>query len=755
MNKQREDFYTDVVVLAFPTPANPAKIEDSDDKALYYRAPYTSAKGVKPFLAPSTPSTSPLPDSTIAKQKVIDITSHLQPDGTLDWRVPDGAWTIMRFGVRNNGANTRPAPQAGYGFECDKFSTTALDAHLANYADKLLKKVGDRKPGAGWTMMHIDSWEMGAQNWTPKFRQEFKHRRGYDPQPYYPAYTGQIVQNTEITERFLWDLRQTAQELVIENHAGHLKQFAHKNGLGLSIEPYDMNPTADLSLGAVADVPMGEFWANTFNSAFSCIEAASIAHTMGRPIVGAESFTSIEPFILYPANLKNQADWAFGSGINRIFFHTFQHQPLGDDIVPGMTFGPYGVNWQRNQTWWPMVDEFHRYLTRCSHLLRQGVTVADILYLTPEGAPQVFRAPSDATVGDEPYLSDRRGYNFDGCPPDTLISRAEVSNDRIAFPGGTSYRLLVLPAMETMTPALLAKITLLVKQGATVIGAPPRRSPSLSGYPGCDLKVNSMAKTLWGEASAPAVRTDRPFGKGHLFWGGDLSMPPASPTTELYPSYEAAASLLHALKLPEDFASGGPIRYTHRQADENDIYFIANRSDKEVETECRFRVPSGMPELWNPVTGKTQPLPLFARKDGLASVPLKFAAHQSFFIIFSDETKGLRPSEPIAQSNFPATKSLGTLEGPWDVSFQSGRGAPDRIAFDKLEDWITCSEPGIRYFSGIAIYRKSFDLPSYRSISISKNPIYLDLGVVKDICRVRAQWPEPRRRLDSPLACGH
>jgi len=136
---------------------------------------------------------------------------------------------------------------------------------------------------------------MGAQNWTPKFLAEFKKRRRYDPKPYLPTYTGRVVGSLEISERFLWDSRLTAQELVLENHAGHLKKLGRKHGFELSIEPYDMNPTADLDLGAVADVPMAEFWSvgYGFDSSFSCIESTSIAHTMGKPIVSAEALPLI------------------------------------------------------------------------------------------------------------------------------------------------------------------------------------------------------------------------------------------------------------------------------------------------------------------------------------------------------------------------------------------------------------------------------------------------------------------------------
>ena len=163
----------------------------------------------------------------------------------------------------------------------------AEEIYLMCRAGKLLKKVGKRKGKNGWKAVHIDSWEMGSQNWTKNFLAEFKKRRGYDAVPYLPAYSGRAVGSLERSERFLWDVRQTSMELVLENHAGHFKKYGHRNGFKLSIEPYDMNPSSDLDLGAVADVPMCEFWSQAHNTSYSCIEAASIAHVHGRPVVAA------------------------------------------------------------------------------------------------------------------------------------------------------------------------------------------------------------------------------------------------------------------------------------------------------------------------------------------------------------------------------------------------------------------------------------------------------------------------------------
>ena len=243
--------------------------------------------------------------------------------------------------------------------------------------------------------MTVGKW--ARKTGRPNFRAEFRKRRGYDLTKFLPAFTGHIVGSPEISERFLWDVRHTAQELVVENHVGYLAALAHAKGLTLSVEPYDLNPAGDLTLGRVADVPQCEFWYRGFNTFFSVVEAASIAHTCGRPMVAAEAFTSEpgEDWMADPAALKPLGDWAFCAGANRFDFHRFQAQPW-NDRRPGMTMWKYGVHWDRTQTWWDMVPAYHEYLARCQFLLQRGVTVADVCFLAAEGAPEVFQPPSSA-----------------------------------------------------------------------------------------------------------------------------------------------------------------------------------------------------------------------------------------------------------------------------------------------------------------------------------------------------------------------
>ncbi len=735
LREKWEAYYQDVAVLAYPTPEDQTKIADIDEKALFVRAPYTSMAGVKQYLPePYYPAGEAL-SAAVDKDKIIDLTSMLQPDGTLEWKVPEGRWTILRLGMRNNGAVTRPAPYPGLGFECDKYDTIAFKNHFDAFIGKLFAKSDFTKGSraGGLFRLHMDSWEMGAQNWGDHFRDAFKTRRGYDPLTFLPVFSGQIVESLEVSERFLWDVRLTSQELILENHAGYIKKMGRGYGLDLSIQPYDMNPCADLDLGAVADVPSCEFWLKGvgFNSSFGCIEATSIAHVLGRPEVAAEAFTADagrEGYIAYPGMLKNQGDWAFATGINKFIYHTFAHKALGETLRPGMTMGPYGVHWDRGQTWWPMVSSYHQYVSRCSFVLQQGQTVADVLYLTPEGAPHVFRPPHSAMEGND-TIPDRKGYNFDGCSPEMLRANAEVENNKIVFKGGGSYQLLVLPAHQTMTPELLDKIESLVKAGATVVGVPPVKSPSLTNFPACDKQVQATAEKLWGGVAIPERVSVREYGQGKIYWGGELSKTPE----DLYPPYAATSDLLKRMGVKEDFQAGEPVRYTHKKLDNADIYFVANRTNHSFHSNCTFRVDGALAELWDPLTGKTRVLPEFSQSNGQTTIPVDFDAYQSFFIVF-DRSGAVEQMKSVNQKNFSPILEIQTLENPWKVSFDPLWGGPEEeVVLNALEDWSKRPEEGIKFYSGIATYRQNFALESNQM----EGKRYLHLGEVKNIARVR------------------
>ncbi len=173
----------------------------------------------------------------VPRRDVIDLTSKLASDGKLNWRAPAGDWIVLRIGYTPTGVNNHPAAYGGEGLECDKFSKAALDAHWNGFMQKVLDDIG---PLAGKSLncSLIDSYEVGGQNWTENFRKEFKKRRGYDPLKFLPAFTGRVVDNPAVSERFLWDMRRTIADLFAENYYGHFAELCRQHGLLNAVEPY-------------------------------------------------------------------------------------------------------------------------------------------------------------------------------------------------------------------------------------------------------------------------------------------------------------------------------------------------------------------------------------------------------------------------------------------------------------------------------------------------------------------------------------
>lgn len=593
------------------------------------------------------PDTRSVPkECIIQREQIIDLTQRLSNDGHLVWDVPEGNWTILRIGYTPTGKTNHPAPSSGLGLECDKLSREALDVHWKNAIAPLLSDVGQL---AGKTFKHIliDSYEVGSQNWTHNFMDEFKRRRGYDIIPFLPTLTGRVVESLDVSERFLWDFRKTIAELFAENYYGYFAELCHRHGLLLWVEPYGNGPFDDITCGGKADVPMCEFWVGTgigVGKHFNAKLASSIANTYGKQIVAAESFTASPEragWRNYPYSLKPLGDFMFCSGVNRFVFHRYAHQPWLDR-KPGMTMGPWGFHFEWTNTWWDYAPAWLQYIARCQFMLQQGIQVTDVCYFVGEGSPNSIRLS----------MPMPQGYDFDVCDSETILKRMSVKGNKIVLPNGKTYEVLVLPNEQTMTPTLLRKIAELVKAGAYVIGPKPTRSPSLVGYPKADEEVNELAEKVWGKCDGKTV-LENTYGAGKVFWG---------------------KSVLEVLKekgvLPDfEFEGRTPattVNYIHRRVGDADIYFVANMRERFETVDCTFRVSGKVPEIWHPDSGKVERAPVFSTRGGRTVVTLTLEPYGSAFVVFR---------RPIAQ---PISVTKVTRDGQDALS-------PMPIAVGKLE----------------------------------------------------------------------
>ncbi|MFI5385368.1 MAG: glycosyl hydrolase [Fimbriimonadales bacterium] len=598
----KENFYRDIAVYAIRTPANGAfRIPNIRVKAAFDRG-----DRILPDLTPKADG------AAITKKDMLIL--PIGQGGQVSWDAPEGDWIIIRMGYTPTGARNEPAVASGLGLEVDKLSREALDTHWGGMCAAVLKDAG-KASNPGFCDILIDSYEVGSQNWTPEFRDEFKKRRGYDPLPYLPVVTGRVIGSLETSERFLWDFRRTICDLFADNYYGYFAELCHRHGLKFSDEGYGNGSFDNLQVCGAADIPMGEFWVGGGTQETTKL-AASAGHIYGKPVIGAESFTAETRFgrwLYDPYSLKALGDRIFSLGINRYIFHRYAHQPWLD-AVPGMTMGPWGTHLDRTMTWWDQGAAWMSYIARSQYLLQSGRFVADVAAFSGEEGPNDMPMLGGNTVPD--------GYDYDGVDAASLM-KMKVVNGQVVLPSGMRYRVLLLPDGTWMSSRIAHKLAELVRAGAVVSGPKPVKSPSLSDAGAGDAQVAMLAHTIWGDADGKKIKLHR-YGAGRAYWGMNL------------------AGVLADIKCGQDMdqIQGWNLNWIHRLAGNADYYFIANPRYSPGTFEVSFRVSGKQPELWDPMTGETHPADVWTAANGRTTMQLRLESAGSVFVVFREKPRG-------------------------------------------------------------------------------------------------------------------
>ena len=723
------------------------------------------------------------PEYVVSPAQVRDLTSQFTKDGVLTWAVPPGEWVVQRVIALPTGARNGPAPPEATGPEVDKMSRQHLRAHFDAYIGKLLQRLPaeDRR---AWKHVVADSYETGPQNWTDDFSADFKDRYGYDPVVFFPVLSGRLVGSADQSGRFLWDMRRLVADRIATDYVGGLRDLSHEHGLRLWLENYGHwgFPSEFLKYGGNSDEIGGEFWAGTgFDNSLELRAASSAAHTYGSTVVWSEAFTGGPAFEHTPRDLKALGDWAFCQGINQYVLHVYIHQPWTDKF-PGVNAW-FGTEFNRQNTWFTRAKPWADYLRRCTVLLQHGKPVADLAYFIGEDAPKMT-----GILQPEPPA----GYDFDYLNADIIENRLKVEHGRFVLPDGTGYAVLILPPQDTMRPELLAALHKLVLAGGTVVGPAPTHSPSNQNYPACDAELLRLAADLW-----PA----RPGERGRVFH--DVSFNEVARQIGLTPDVECPSGILwkHRQSADADVyflsnqrlhgrrelisfrATGGEPELWWPDTGRREAAVFAGQGNR-VQVTVPFD-PAGsvfvlfrkkpMPGALLPPLAETGGLTIRRAVYGAASGPnimdvtaLVSAAVQQgqVSLLVKNETFGRDPAYQQAKSLtveyeldgqpgrcvVPETEwlalSVGTeLAGPWEVSFDPALGGPDQpVSFAALQDWTRRPEPGIKYYSGRAVYRRQFELAA------GSGPVRLHLGVVNSLATVRVNGVELETLWKPPYA---
>lgn len=653
---------------------------------------------------------TPVVETGVSKDAIIDLTSLVGADGRLNWTPPKGAWRIVRMGWSLTGTQNHPATAEATGLEVDKLDRAAVDRYMQTYLAMFRDTLGPDLMGKrGLRAIVTDSIEVGAFNWTADMPAQFARLRGYDLHPWLPALTGIIIGSRADTDRFLYDFRRTIAELLSSEHYATVAAAARKAGLTLYGEALETGRPSlgdDMTMRSHADIPMAAMWTYRPSTGPASVlladmkGAASVAHIYGQNLVAAESLTSGFNYWAHaPSDLKPVIDLEFVSGVNRPVIHTSVHQPT-DDKKPGLSLLIFGQFFNRHETWAEMAKPWVDYIARSSLLLQQGRYAADVAYFYGEEAPLtgLFRL---APPADTP-----KRYGYDFLSVDALKSQIEVRDGQVIARGGTTYRAIYLGgSSQRMTVATLARLKALAVAGATIIGKPPASSPALSDEPA---EFRRLRTELWAGSGTTRL------GQGRIIDSSDIE-----------------ASLAEIGVAPDVEISGAPsaeILFLHRAVDNSHIYFLTNRRAEAEALDVRFRVTGKRAEIWRADSGSSERVGY--RQDGEHTVVhLNMAPNDAYFVVFREPADATATAIP-ERSWVP----LGTALNNWSVDLQPATGVAGKsIRLDGLRSLTEQADPDVRYFSGIATYKSSFTLPASHKAG---TPLHLELGKVGDLAEV-------------------
>ena len=665
----------------------------------------------------------------IERDDILILSERMDERGFIHTSLPEGKWTIMRFGYTITGAVNSPASDEGRGLEIDKMSRKALDVHYDAYVGKVVDNTKAIAPNA-LQYLEIDSFEVGGQNWTENYEELFKEFYGYNLEHFLPLYAGRVIESPEISDEVLWDIRSFNSQLITENYFDYFTELTNEDGLISYIEPYSFNaPFNELDAAKKTDIPMGEFW---MHQRFQIGTAASAAHIYGKKIVSAESF-SARPEINWkghPGASKVTGDKAWILGVNEFMFHRYAHQP-NTHVEPGMTMSQWGSHIDRTQTWWDNAGKaWFEYISRGSYLLRQGNPVSDVLVFVGEGSP------NSVTGRKLEAFTLPENINYDNVNADVINNRIKIKDSFAVLPEGTSYKMLVLENCDVLNLNTLEKLDEFSNQGLVIIGKRPKR---IAGYGHSDaeqMRFKAVVDQIWS--------------REHTFDHVEL--------TEIYKKMGWIPDV--------QFNNSRSENYIHRATDDADLYFFINTDSIAQTYTYNYRVKGKIPELWNPMDGSIEKIAWFRDQGDTTELNLTLQPGESIFVVFRkvenrlksilnlDESSFENPSfsyneddELIMEISNPGTIELTMsdstkvhykvkdlpqpieLERDWTVQFDKTKSNLPTLKMNKLYDWTSSDIFDVKHYSGSATYSTQFKLN--RPYLNDDVRLILDLGNVQ------------------------
>ena len=643
----------------------------------------------------------------------LDLTAKVTA-GHLDWTAPPGTWHL--YGIWENGPvqKVKRAAPGGVGNVLDPFSTSAMDAYLADF-DQHFQVYHGAMPRSSFH----DSYEYYNADWTPNFFSEFKARRGYDLRTQLPAFFGEGPADT--VARVRSDYRETLADLHLA-YIQHWTAWSHGHG-SLSRDQAHGSPANLIDVYAASDIPETEMMPfggqGPTNYPLNKF-ASSAARDKGATLASSESFTWLTEHFQAPLSLvKSAADYLFLTGVNHIFFHGIPYSPVdapwpGWQFYAAVNFGPYGGLWHD-------LPDFNAYVTRCQSVLQAGHPANDVLVyyniddaLDQPGktsADQPIQSPMPASLNDLAGVLLKRGFAFDYVS-DRFLDQTTVAGGKIQL-GGLPACVILVPATRRMPAKTLEKLLTLAGQGATIIFLQqlPGDVPGFGDLTARQARFKVLlAQIKLSATSTPGIQAAS-VGAGSILVGP-----------------EADVLLTQAGVLREPMVDQG-IWFVRRTSPVGLNYFLANRGDQPVDQWVTLGSSAKSAVLLDPrFANRAGMAALRTGPDGATQIYLQLLPGESRILrtTFNDSVTG-----PAWANTAPAATAQ-PLTGTWNVQFiDGGPVLPAAFTTTTLGSWTDQADPEAKRFAGTARYTLEFDQPAGDAADW-----ILDLGRVAEAARV-------------------
>ena len=394
--------------------------------------------------------------------------------------------------------------------------------------------------------------------------------------------------------------------------------------------------------------------------------ASSITHVFNKTddITMCEMFGAYGQDITYP-QMKWLTDQMQVRGVNYMIPHSFnQRAPFDGDCPPYFYNGGFEPRY-------PLYRVYADYTSRLSLLLSGGRHVCPIAVLFSGTSKQVGKmvTPEDMTSAIQDSL-----YDCDWLPFEVFESTAQLKAKEVAL-HRERYQVLVVPPVEVIPYATLAKVKQFFDQGGIVIGYGflPGKSATL-GKTTAD--IAALCKAIWGDASKPGTTACLKNNQG----GKSYLLPEKPSAADLSQALTKDAALPPALEVVEG-DTGNWLHVLHRVKSGREVFLVCNQNDQGAARKFKFRTTAqGTPEVWDAMRNELNSVA--CKRDGKnTEFSLTLEPLESVLLVFQAVTRPLplRGGDKTPKREFPlrdAQAAAGTSPPAKFVVVKATYGVP-------------------------------------------------------------------------------